>query len=304
MIEHVASRWDAIAALTHHGITLDGLSASYQRAKDVCIEAIENGHKLMFCGNGGSAAQCLHAVGELVGAFLKRNRPPLPAIALCTDITVLTAIANDYGYDEIFARQVDALGQRGDVLLCLSTSGESMNCIKAAHMAIHHGVKVISFTGSKSCSLWFSSSYTLQVPAKSIPRIQEVHLILLHMLCEELEIHFFGSKTEEKQQSPTMHSGHGNMDVDTERANRVVSFLDKYLAERWNTGIMNLSSACQNKLMDLGADSLDTAELAFSLEDEFEVDIADIYPSSTIQDVVDMVLREWHVMEETASWRT
>jgi D-sedoheptulose 7-phosphate isomerase len=145
----------------------------------------ERRRKVLACGNGGSAAQGQHFVAELVGRY-KRERLPMPAISLCADVAVLTAIANDYGYDEVFARQVTALGERGDVLLCLSTSGKSRNLIRAAEAAIDLNMQVVSIVGREGSPLETLSHLTLVTPGDTA-EAQEQHLRVCHTLAGELE---------------------------------------------------------------------------------------------------------------------
>lgn len=143
--------------------------------------------KLLLCGNGGSAADCQHIAAELVGRF-RREREPIPAIALTTDTSVLTAVGNDYGYDEIFRRQILALMQPQDVLLCFSTSGNSENVVRAAFAArFGVGARVIAFTGAADSRLSEQAHQTFRVASTNTARIQECHILLGHILCEMLE---------------------------------------------------------------------------------------------------------------------
>jgi D-sedoheptulose 7-phosphate isomerase len=162
------------------------------RAATVIIEAIAAGHLVLACGNGGSAAEAQHLVGELVGRFL-REREPWPAIALTTDSSVMTAIANDYGYDTVFARQVAALGRSGDVLVAFSTSGASPSVINAAREARERGMQVIAFTGQAPNALARMADVDLVVPAAETPLVQEVHAVLLHLICEMVESSLAGA---------------------------------------------------------------------------------------------------------------
>src|SRR3990167_8656261 len=134
------------------------------------IKAFRNGNKLLICGNGGSAAEAQHFAAELVGRY-KHERRALPAIALTTDTSILTAIANDYGYENVFSRQVEALGKPGDILITLSTSGKSINCIKAAEVARKRRLIV----------------FELDRLGEDTPRIQENHLSALHSICDKVE---------------------------------------------------------------------------------------------------------------------
>ena len=166
------------------------LHADLQRAVEACVEALRGGGKLLFCGNGGSAADAQHWAGELVSRFYY-DRPGLPAIALTTDSSILTAIGNDYGYDYTFARQVEALGRPGDVLVAISTSGNSPNIIRAAEAARARGVAVVGFTGEGGGKLAPLSDICFRVPSTETPRIQEGHEFIGHLLCAlvEAEMH-------------------------------------------------------------------------------------------------------------------
>ena len=148
--------------------------------------ALDVGGKLLLCGNGGSAADCQHIAAELVGRF-KRERAPLPALALTTDTSVLTAVGNDYGYDDIFSRQILGLMLPEDVLLCISTSGKSANVVAAAEVARSLGALVLAFTGQAESPLSAVAHVTLRVPSTDTARIQECHILAGHILCEMLE---------------------------------------------------------------------------------------------------------------------
>ena len=150
---------------------------------------LAQGKKILACGNGGSAADAQHFAAELVGRF-ERERQELPAIALTTDSSILTAIANDYSYEVIFSKQVKALGQNGDILLAISTSGSSGNVIAAINAAHEKGMSVIAFTGKdggKIAGILKSDDINLCVPADRTARIQETHLLLLHCLCDGVD---------------------------------------------------------------------------------------------------------------------
>jgi D-sedoheptulose 7-phosphate isomerase len=174
---------DAIAVM---GKVSADLAPAAAEAVDLVIAALRHGRRIFVCGDGGSAAQAQHLAGELVGRFLI-DRPALPCIALNTDTSVLTAIANDYDFEDIFERQLEALLEEGDVLVALSTSGESPNVLKAAGYARQHGAKVIAFTGGSGGHLKQLADVCLCVPAETSPRVQEGHLLLLHILCRQVE---------------------------------------------------------------------------------------------------------------------
>jgi len=156
------------------------------RAAELLIAALKGGGTLYVCGNGGSAAESQHIAGELVGRFLM-NRPALPCVALTTDTSILTAVANDYDFSRTFERQVEALVKPGDVLWALSTSGNSPNVLKAAVRARQRGAKVLGMTGRSGGKLAELCDLCLCVPADSSPAIQEGHLTLIHILCRLVE---------------------------------------------------------------------------------------------------------------------
>lgn len=149
--------------------------------------------KLLLAGNGGSAADAQHMSGEYVSRFLF-DRPALPAIALTTDSSVLTAIGNDYGYQEVFARQVRALGRPGDVLMLYSTSGQSANILEAARVGRLQELHVIGFSGAGGGALAELCDQMIAVPSGSTPRIQEMHLLIGHLICEEVERQRYGQE--------------------------------------------------------------------------------------------------------------
>lgn len=140
----------------------------------------------MFCGNGGSAADCQHLAAELTGRFIK-DRRPLAAIALTTDTSALTSIGNDYSFDEVFARQVQGLGRSGDVLLAISTSGNSRNVIRAVEEALAAGMSVIGLLGREGGTLNELCDVAIVVPSQVTSRIQESHILIGHTLCEIIE---------------------------------------------------------------------------------------------------------------------
>ena len=157
---------------------------------DLSVAALRAGGKLLFCGNGGSAADAQHWAGELVARF-HYDRPGLPAIALTTDSSILTAVGNDYGYDRIFARQVEALGAPGDVLFAITTSGRSPNILAAVAAARAKGLAVAGFTGAAGGELAALCDLCLRVPAASTPLIQEAHEVAGHTICAMIERRMF-----------------------------------------------------------------------------------------------------------------
>ncbi len=157
-----------------------------ERAAKEIIDSLKIGGKLLIFGNGGSAADSQHIAAELVGRF-KMDRLALPAIALTTNTSTLTAIANDYGYDVIFSRQIEALGVKGDVALGISTSGNSKNVIDALNKARSMGLKTIALTGNDGGKMKGITDISINVPSKDTPRIQESHIMVGHILCELIE---------------------------------------------------------------------------------------------------------------------
>jgi D-sedoheptulose 7-phosphate isomerase len=153
------------------------------------VDCLKAGGKVMACGNGGSAADAQHFAAELIGRF-EREREELAAIALTTDSSILTAVGNDYSYDDIFSKQVRGLGKKGDILLGISTSGNSKNVVKAIEAAKKMGIKIIAFTGNgggKIATLLDKDDIHLCVPSMRTARIQETHLVLLHGLCDGVD---------------------------------------------------------------------------------------------------------------------
>jgi len=152
----------------------------------VLISAITSNKKVFICGNGGSAADAQHIAAELVGRF-KKERRGLPAIALTTDTSIMTAVANDYGYEQVFARQIEALASAGDVLIGISTSGNSPNVVEAVKVARSIGVTTIGLTGGSGGTLKALCDETLIVPSDVTARIQEAHILVGHILCEMID---------------------------------------------------------------------------------------------------------------------
>jgi D-sedoheptulose 7-phosphate isomerase len=172
------------------------LVAPLVRAGSLLAEALRQGGKVLACGNGGSAADAQHFAAELVNRF-EMERPPLAGIALTTDTSTLTSIANDYAYLQVFSKQVRALGRRGDVLLAISTSGNSANVVEAISAAHELGLRVIALTGNgggKMAAMLGADDVHVCVPHKSTARIQEVHLLALHCMCDGIDFQMFGAK--------------------------------------------------------------------------------------------------------------
>ena len=166
------------------------------QAGHLLAQSLKAGGKVLACGNGGSAADAQHFAAELVNRF-EAERPPLAAVALTTDSSNLTSIANDYAWEQVFAKQLRALGRRGDWLLAISTSGNSKNVLEALPMAHELGVRVIALTGNgggKMAAMLKSDDVHICVPHKKTARIQEVHLLVLHCLCDAIDVQLFGSR--------------------------------------------------------------------------------------------------------------
>jgi D-sedoheptulose 7-phosphate isomerase len=153
------------------------------------IKALQQGNKIILFGNGGSAADSQHIAAELVSRF-RRERKALPAIALTTDTSILTSIANDYSFENVFSRQIEALGQNGDVAVAISTSGNSPNVLKAVKIAKKLGMTTIGFTGEPGGELKNCVDLCFQAPSQSTPRIQEIHITVAHAICDLIEQEF------------------------------------------------------------------------------------------------------------------
>ncbi len=164
----------------------DALQAKLEQAAAVCIQCLREGGKILLAGNGGSAADAQHIAGELVSRFAF-DRPGLPAIALTTDTSILTAIGNDYGYEKLFARQVQAHGQKNDVFIGYSTSGKSPNVLLAFEEARSRGLVCVGLTGNRGGQMRALCDHLLEVPSADTPKIQEGHLVLGHILCGLVE---------------------------------------------------------------------------------------------------------------------
>jgi D-sedoheptulose 7-phosphate isomerase len=178
---------------------LEGSLAALQRATSdaafldvarktaaVIIAALRSGNKLLIIGNGGSAADAQHIAAEIIGRY-KQDRPGYSALALTTDTSALTSIANDYGFEQVFAHQVEGLGQRGDVLMALSTSGKSPNILAALRLARERGLVTVGFTGIKGENLHALCDYLLVAPSADTPVVQQIHLAVAHGICDEIE---------------------------------------------------------------------------------------------------------------------
>jgi D-sedoheptulose 7-phosphate isomerase len=163
---------------------------------ELLVDTFRNGNKLLVMGSGGSAADAQHLAGEIVGRF-KLERRGLPAIALSTDTSILTAVANDYGFDAIFSRQVEALAREGDAVIGISTSGSSPNVLSALRLAREKGCRTVGLLGKDGGSIREMVDLDLTVPGHDTPRIQEGHITIIHILCELVEEALFGEKDHE-----------------------------------------------------------------------------------------------------------
>lgn len=179
---HIAESAQVVNAM----LVDDQLMTTLETVANLCIAALKNGKKLLFMGNGGSAADCQHLAGEMVSRFAF-DRPGLPAFALTTDTSVLTAIGNDYGYVKLFARQVQAVGQSGDVLIGISTSGKSPNIIAAFEVARQQGLVTVGMAGNQRALITTVVDHCIEIPSASTPKIQEGHIISGHILCGLIE---------------------------------------------------------------------------------------------------------------------
>lgn len=176
----------ALAAHTQTFATLSNLRAHLLAAAEACADAARAGNKLLFCGNGGSAADAQHLAAELVGRLV-RDRRALAGLALSTDSSALTCIANDFGYDEVFARQVEGLGRNGDVLIAISTSGNSPSVIRAVEVAKPMGITTVGLLGRNGGQLGSMVDLPIIVAAEQTARIQEAHIFLGHVMCALIE---------------------------------------------------------------------------------------------------------------------
>lgn len=204
-------------------------------AADLMRDAVLAGKKVLICGNGGSAADAQHIAAELVGRFVIERRP-LPAIALTTDTSAITAIANDYGYDHVFSRQVDALGNEGDILIAITTSGSSKNVVAAVEVARARGMKIIAMTGAKGAAFAASCDAGIAVPSTVTARIQECHIFIGHLLCEILDEAF--------APSPTIVVGNGHAPAKELTLEQLVVWREAQRARKrtvvWTNGVFDV----------------------------------------------------------------
>lgn len=186
IVEEFSRARDTIAALAAD----PEVGRQLEAAVRACTRTLRAGGKILLCGNGGSAGDAQHIAGELVSRF-NYDRPGLAAMALTTDTSILTAIGNDYGYDYVFARQVEASGRAGDVLIAISTSGNSPSVVRALRVAREQGLVTIGFTGRAGGAMPGECEILVRVPADHTPRIQEGHIVVGHTLCAMIEAELF-----------------------------------------------------------------------------------------------------------------
>jgi D-sedoheptulose 7-phosphate isomerase len=192
MNQRILAHFHESAELKVHAASV--LAQPIAEAVELMFTALSNGNKILACGNGGSAADSQHFAAELVGRF-ERERLPLPAMALTTDTSILTAVANDYSYLEIFSKQVQAFGQSGDVLLAFSTSGNSGNVLAAIDVALERDMRIVAITGKGGGEMGkrlTDADVHICVPHDRTARIQEVHLLTIHCLCDGIDVALFG----------------------------------------------------------------------------------------------------------------
>ncbi|KRO64596.1 MAG: phosphoheptose isomerase [Cryomorphaceae bacterium BACL11 MAG-121015-bin20] len=166
------------------------LQANIEKIVEFSVKAFKDDKKMLFCGNGGSASDAQHIAAELSGRFYT-NRPPLYAEALHVNSSYMTAVANDFGYDETYARMLEACGRKGDILVGISTSGNSLNVVKALKKANELGLTTIGFTGSRGGEMNSICDIMIKVPSDDTPRIQEVHILVGHIICQLIEEEMF-----------------------------------------------------------------------------------------------------------------
>jgi D-sedoheptulose 7-phosphate isomerase len=175
------------ASTATHQAMIEACARDLHQAAEIMVQAVREGKKILWCGNGGSAAQAQHLSTELVGGLRDHDRPPVASLSLTTDSSLLTAWTNDTSFETVFARQVEALGSRGDVLVAISTSGQSPNVLEAARVARERRLQVIAFTGRSGGSLAPLCQVAIRIPSDDTQRIQEGHILAGHILCELVE---------------------------------------------------------------------------------------------------------------------
>jgi D-sedoheptulose 7-phosphate isomerase len=184
--DRIAAHFQSSFAGLTKAVQSSELLATAHTIADITTNALRAGNKLLLIGNGGSAADAQHIAAEIVGRY-KQERPGWAAIALTTDSSALTAIANDYGFEQIFARQVQGLGKPGDVLFALTTSGRSPNILAALRVAHDIGITTIGFTGTKGEGMRASCDHLLVAPSEDTPVVQQIHMMVMHAICDDVE---------------------------------------------------------------------------------------------------------------------
>jgi D-sedoheptulose 7-phosphate isomerase len=169
----------------------DSLLKQIDKVAKLCIESLKNGNKILLAGNGGSAADAQHFAAELVGRFYL-NRPGLAAIALTTDTSIITSIGNDFGYDQIFKKQIEGLGKKGDIFFAISTSGNSENIMQSINVCKDKGITIVGLTGKNGGKMNEVCDINICIPGNITPRIQECHGLIIHIICEIIETEIFG----------------------------------------------------------------------------------------------------------------
>lgn len=195
MTDMIATAFENIAG---NFIKLKQKSSTVEQIAQMWIEALASGNKVIFCGNGGSAADSQHLAAELMGRY-KFDRAPMPAMSLTVDTSALTAIGNDYGYDKVFSRQLRGIGNKGDVLVGISTSGNSKNILDAFAVAKDKGIKTVAFTGEAGGEMLKSADICLNVPSSTTNNIQEMHIACGHLICGIVEAHFFANQNKDNK---------------------------------------------------------------------------------------------------------
>ena len=206
--EDVIRRQIADSILVKARMLEDGaLIGLVKRVAEECTEALRRGNRILFAGNGGSAADAQHLAAELVSRFAF-DRPGLAGIALTTDTSILTAVGNDYGYEKVFARQIEAHGRPGDVFVALSTSGNSPNILEALEAARFQGIRTVGLTGASGGRMRALSDYCVRVPSGETARIQECHIVIGHVLCGLMEAAIFAKENTDASDHSGRRPGH------------------------------------------------------------------------------------------------
>lgn len=186
MLEYIRANIEESIAAKEKLLRDEALLETCDKVAQLCVEAFQRGNKLMICGNGGSASDALHMAGELVGRY-QMERRGVAAIVLNANAAVMTAISNDYDYESVFSKQVAALGKAGDVLIGISTSGNSANVVRAMQEAEKRQICAVGLTGQTGGQMRLCTGFLLNVPSDNTPRIQEMHILLIHIICGLIE---------------------------------------------------------------------------------------------------------------------